>query len=211
MRSQPLISPLRCSPPSCIRTTIARTPCSRRARAASLAASASGRKVRPRMLAGTMTVGAACSISPMKPTRTPPTSRIAYAGSSSRGVVPSTPANFTNCRIGFLRVERDIGREIRERRSGKRSAILAAVYRMAAALLNPVQLPPPFVEVMIAERRQLQSRKAQRLDRRLVVKETRQKRRPADVVARRDDHGVGIGCFQPREVCREVLDATGIR
>ena len=48
--------------------------------------------------------------------------------------------------------------------------------RVAAALLHSIQLVPPLVQLVIANRRQGESRGAQRLDARLVVKHAGQER-----------------------------------
>src|SRR5687768_7842926 len=81
---------------------------------------------------------------------------------------------------------------------------------MAAPLLNPVELPPSLVEIVIAERRHLQTGKAQRLDGRLVMKQAGQKRRGPDVVACKHDNRVWIRGFEPREMRGEILDAARI-
>ena len=112
--------------------------------------------------------------------------------------------------IGPLRIERDVGREVLEGRARERRPVLAAVDGMATAGRDSRELPPTFVELVIADGGNLKARKVQRLNRRFIVREARQQRRPADIVAGRDDDGVRVRGLQAREVRREVLHPTGI-
>jgi hypothetical protein len=63
---------------------------------------------------------------------------------------------------------------------------------------------------MIANCRQLESCQPERLDRGLIVRQARQKRRRPDIVAGRHDDSVGVGRTQTREMRGEVLDTPDI-
>src|SRR3954451_8642859 len=83
---QPLgSSPGFCWPPWWIRRTIARTPCFFRIAAYLLAVAASSRNCRPTTPVGVTIRGVPFSVSPMKPTLTPPIVRTTVAGKSGAG------------------------------------------------------------------------------------------------------------------------------
>jgi hypothetical protein len=105
---------------------------------------------------------------PMKPIPTPPTRLIAVPGNR-------------------------VGREILEAGARERldRAGLAVGMFGAAARLHPLQLGRTLVELVIADRGQLEAGHAQRLDRRLVEEQGGADRACADQVAGRDGDAVG--------------------
>lgn len=79
---------------------------------------------------------------------------------------------------------------------------------MTASALHAQQLGPAFIELVVARARKVQAKSAQGEHGRFVVEQRREQRRPADVVAGRHDHGVGVGRLQSRDVRGKILDAT---
>ena len=92
----------------------------------------------------------------------------------------------------------DVRGEVGEVGAEERVAVLAAVDRVAAAVLQPQQLVDTLVELVVADRGDVQSEQVQRLDRRLVMERGADQRCGADHVAGADGQcllalGLGIG------------------
>ena len=97
----------------------------------------------------------------------------------------------------------DIGGQELEVRALVGMAGIAAVCRMAAAVLDAQQLVDALVELVVADGRHVHADEVQRLDRRLIVECRGDEWRPADVVTSGDDQGVA------RIRRLEVLDVVG--
>src|SRR6058998_3244236 len=82
---------------------------------------------------------------------------------------------------------------------------------MAAALLQTEELAPTLVELMIADRADLQAHGVHRFDGRLVVEERRDERRRADQIACGNDNRIRVLPNGPLQVCGEILGASGGR
>ena len=80
----------------------------------------------------------------------------------------------------------DVGGEELEVGAGESIAVLAAIDRVASAVLHPQQLVDAFVELMVAHGGDVETEGVQRLDRRLVMEGRRDQRAGTDVVACRD-------------------------
>ena len=102
-----------------------------------------------------------------------------------------------------------VGGQEREVGAAVAVAVGAAVARVAAAALEPQQLGGAFVELVVADRADVEADRVQRLDRRLVVEERRQQRAGADEVAGGHDQRVAVAALERADVRREVLGAAG--
>ena len=117
-----------------------------------LTVSASSRNSSPGCRTALTIFGVPSSVMPMKPT--------------------FTPSNCGSCRPG-RRLARacvdDVGREVLEVGAREPVAVLAAIDRVAAAVLHAQQLVDALVELVVAHGGDVQPERVQRLDRRLVV------------------------------------------
>ena len=77
--------------------------------------------------------------------------------------------------------------------------------------LQPAQLGHAPIELVVADRVELQADVVERLHRRLVEEQGRDQRRGTDEVAGTDDHVQRVLCLQPRHVAGDVLRATDRR
>src|SRR6185436_17433071 len=113
----------------------------------------------------------------------------------------------------------DVRSEVLERSAVIAVAVLAAVDRVAATVLDPEQLVDALVELVVADRRDIEPDGVHRLDRRLIVECCRDQRRAADEVTSSDlERALGVRSMQGLDVGREELhpargcgadDATG--
>ena len=101
-----------------------------------------------------------------------------------------------------------VGGQEAEARAAERRAVLAAVARVAAAALEPQQLGGAFVELVVADRVEVEPDLVHRLDRRLVVEERRQQRAGADEVAGRDHERVRVAAAEHPDVRGQELGAA---
>ena len=122
------------------------------------------------MPAGLTMLGVPSSVMPTKPTGTPSTNRM-LNGSRSGRPVPLVD---------------HVGGEVREVGAAEPVAVLAAVDRVAAAELQALELVGALVELVVADRADLQAERVEHLDRRLVVERGADQRRRADQVAGAD-------------------------
>ena len=81
----------------------------------------------------------------------------------------------------------DVRGQVLEVGPGEPVAVLTAIDRMAAAALHAGELDRAFVELVVADRAEVEAEHVHRLDRRLVMEERREQRARADEVAGRDD------------------------
>ena len=131
----------------------------------------------------------------MKPTLTPLIFLIEVPGRSVSAVVLAD----------------DVGREPLEVGTGvRRLREVAAVDRVAAAVLHAEQLVRALVELVVADGADVEAHLVERLDRGLVVEHARQERRAADEVPGRDRQAAGVaGLLAQRAERRgEVLGAA---
>ena len=101
------------------------------------------------------------------------------------------------------------GGEIAEFGAGEGMRALAAVDRMAAAVLHAQQLVLAFVEFVVADGGDLQPHQRERLDGGLVVEHRRQQRAGADQVAGGDEDRVLVAFAQLLDQRRHVLGPAG--
>ncbi len=99
----------------------------------------------------------------------------------------------------------DVGGQELEVRAGEPVAVLAAVDRVAAAVLHAQQLVDALVELVVADPVVVQAHQVEGLDGRLVVEDRGDERRGADQVAGRHEERVGIR--GPR-ACRRAWRGT---
>ena len=175
-------------------TTIVWTPCVRRSWAAALIVVASSRKLTSRMPFALTISGVPSSVRPMKPTLTPPT-LLDRGGRQDR--------------LAGVLVD-DVGGQEWEVGARVRVAGVAAVDRVAAAVLDAEQLVDAFVELVVADGRNVEADEIQGFDRRLVMERGRDQGRPADVVAGGDHQcPVRVGRLEVLDVVRQVPKAAG--
>ena len=103
----------------------------------------------------------------------------------------------------------DVGGKILKSRADKPVAAPAAVDRMAASPLQPPQFARAAIEFVIADRRQRQSHRVQRFDRRLVVKQPRNQRRRTDEIAGGHDDRIRLLLDEALEMRGQVFGAAG--
>ena len=97
-----------------------------------------------------------------------------------------------------------VGGQEPEARTAETVAVAAAVHRVAAALLHAQQLIDALVELVVADRIEVEAHEVECLDRRLVVEQRRQQRTAADQVSGRHQYRVGVEGAQSRKLRREV-------
>ena len=100
-------------------------------------------------------------------------------------------------------------REVPVARALERLRPLAAVDRAATAALHAQQLGRTLVELVVADRADLEPHRTQRFDRRLVVEQRRQQRRRADQVAGGDEDVIRVLRAQFGHRRGELLGAAG--
>ena len=110
-------------------------------------------------------------------------------------------------RLAAALVDRARG-EVLERRTLERLRPFAALRGRTAATLQAQQFVAAAVEFVVADGRNLQPHRAERLDRRLVAEQRREQRAGADQVTRADEHVVSILAAQLGHRRRQVLGAT---
>ncbi len=153
---------------------------------------------------------------------------------SSRNSRPATPAGLTISGVALQRQpdegdghavvlahlvgreERFAGRlhdraggEILELGAEEGMRSLAAVDRMAAAVLHALQLVRALVELMVADGGDVEAHHRQRLDGRLVVEQRGQKRARTDQVAGGDEDAVLLAFAALLDQRRQMLGAAG--
>ena len=101
------------------------------------------------------------------------------------------------------------GGEVAELGAGERARAAAAGDRMAAAVLHAQQLVLALVELVVADRGDLEAHLGEGLDGRLVVEQRRQQRARADQVAGGDEHAVLLLGAQLLDERRHVLGPAG--
>ena len=109
----------------------------------------------------------------------------------------------------------DVRREELEVGAGEAVAVEAAVRRMAAALLHAEQFGCTLIELVVADRVEVEADEVHRLDRRFVVEQRRQQRTGTDQVTCRHHRRVALLIERP-DVARQVLraarrDGVGVR
>ena len=103
----------------------------------------------------------------------------------------------------------DVGGQEREVGALVRRAVGAAVDRVAAAALEAAQLSRTLVELVVADRRDVEPDHVHRLDRGLVVEERGEQRAAAHEVAGGDHERMAGALAQRPDVRGEVLGAAG--
>ena len=148
------------------------------------------------MPAGFTIDGVPSSVMPMKPTDTPWTFRIVHGRQDRLAGVPVD---------GVRREVGEVGAEVRV-------AVLAAVDRVAATVLQPQELCDTLVELVVADRGDVHPQQVERLDRGLVMEGGAQQRGGADHVAGADRQRLlALGSARPAGLERggEVLRTAG--
>ena len=131
------------------------------------------------MPAGLTMLGVPLSVMPMKPTGTPPTF---LHRQRQQDRLAGVPGDIVRGEVGEVGADEAV-------------AVLAAVYRVAAAVLQAQQLVDALVELVVADGGHVQAEQVERLDGRLVVEGGAQQRRGADHVAGADGQGLLARCF----------------
>ncbi len=103
----------------------------------------------------------------------------------------------------------DVGREVFEIRAAEPPE-LAVVHRVAAAALQPAQFVLALVELVVPDAADVDAHLVEDVDRRLVVKESRNQRAGADIVTGGDGDGVGVTFPKLLQPGREIDGATRV-
>ena len=134
----------------------------------------------------------------MKPTGTPSNFLIAYGANSGLPVLVAHHVGGQEAELRPL--------ELAEHAAPRRVELRLGV---AAALLHALELGRALVELVVADRVEVEADLVHRLDRGLVVEQRRHERRCADQVAGGDDEAVAVPRLELPDVLGEVGGAAG--